>query len=1180
MDVRRALESFRWEGQASAGTIPRMEIGREFFIGVIVGVFAASWWWKIRRASTASQEAPRRSTRSPVVVPAPSVAAAATRTASDREFDDLLNRTEQAFESISAPEQAWNVESLGRAVDLQCESKITTDELVVAANSPQPARAAIAIETLRRRKTWVEAPFEALALALSQSIAARTFAQRYIAELAQQPVLGSLVASFDPGVIHAPWFPTWLLSLVRIRAARGETEPDEAQLRNSEAGRLTAIAEVLVGTRHVELAALRDRLTKIARELEARSTLTEIGRVVSLEARNEIVDHKTLVAQRDEVLEKIAGANGKRRSILVIGNAGVGKSTLIERVAAELLRRGEVVFEAAGSDVIAGQRFIGEHEDRVKKLLGALRGIGNATWVSPRFQELVFTGRHSENPTSTLDLILPAIERGEIRMIGEVSASAAEMLLRRVPRLRSLFEIVRVAPLSDEDTLSLALDWLRRGTNDDSKNGCDAGSNGGSDGRSNGEDSKIVCHTPEPVVREAQQLAAAYLTDLESPGRLLTFLRRACEVVNSAGDVDRPLTRADLLFALSRLTGLPSAILDESARLDLSEPTAFFARRVLGQDEAIRTLVDRIGMLKAGLCDPKRPIGVYLFTGPTGTGKTELAKALAEYLFGSSERMLRYDMSEFQSPDSLDRLIGAPPSYGARTSSQALVDRIREQPFAVVLLDEFEKAHTSVYDLFLQLFDDGRLTDRAGNTADFRHAIVIMTSNLGGDVVRDASIGFRGDRTDSVTRATSGAFRKEFINRIDRIVAFQPLPRAIMRDVLMKELALVLDRRGLRNRQWAFEWEASAIDFLLDRGFTPDLGARPLRRAIEQHLLAPLARTILEHRAPAGDQFLFVRSAGDRLEVEFVDPDADDGAPTSTVATPEGTTRLRDLVLDATGEATEVAMLHRELDRLRGVFRGAPWKETKQALFDAMAAPGFWNSPERFATLEEVEYRDRLEVGFDSAESLGARLASQDGAARERVPAHLATRLAHDLYLLDEALCGLERAEPFDAWILIEAESPEGSATVADSIEWARRLFAMYHGFCERRRMRFEALTPPVPSIPGTETWRGLLAVSGFAAYSILQHEHGLHILEVRGDSPRATRLRARVRILAQPPQPPPRDPVERARNALEAFANSSEPVGIARRYAEEPSPLVRDAVRSWRTGRFDRVLAGDFDLF
>lgn len=1159
-----------------------MEIGRELFFGVIAGVLVATWWWRVRGGSTASQETPRRSAGGPVVAPAPAVAEAGAKSASDREFDALVARTEVAFESISAPEQAWNVESLERAVDLLCDSTVTTDELVVAANSTQPARAAIALETLRRRGVWIEAPFEALALALSQSIAARTFAQRYIAELAQQPVLGSLLASFDHGAVHAPWFPAWLLSLLRTRAARGETEPDDAQLRACETARLTAIAGVLAGTRHLELAALRDRLTKITRELEARSTLTEIGRVVSLEAHHEIVDHPTLVAQCAEVLEKIAGVHGKRRSILVIGGAGVGKSTLIDRVAEVLLRRGEVVFEAAGSDVIAGQRYIGEHEERVRKLLGALRGIGAATWVAPRFQELVFSGRHSENPTSTLDLILPAIERGEIRVIGEVSSTAAEMLLRRVPRLRSLLEIIRVAPLSDAETLSLTRVWLERVSNAGSNAGSNAETNVAANVAANGDGipgTGIVC-TPESIVREAQQLAAAYLTDLESPGRVLTLLRRARERVNPPGELDRPLARADLLAALSRLTGLPSAILDESARLDLAEPTAFFAQRVLGQDEAIRTLVDRIGMLKAGLNDPKRPIGVYLFTGPTGTGKTELAKALAEYLFGSSERMLRYDMSEFQSPESLDRLIGASPSYGARNSSQALVDRIREQPFAVVLLDEFEKAHSSVFDLFLQLFDDARLTDRAGNTADFRHAIVIMTSNLGGDVVRDASIGFRGDRTDSVTRATSGAFRKEFINRIDRIVAFQPLPRAIMRDVLMKELSLVLDRRGLRNRQWAFEWESSAIDFLLDRGFTPDLGARPLRRAIEQHLLAPLARTILEHRAPAGDQFLFVRSAGDRLEVEFVDPDADDGAPTSSVATTPGATRLRDLVLDATGESAEVAALHRELERLRGVFRGAPWKERKQALFDAMAAPGFWNAPERFATLEEVEYRDRLEVGFDSAESLGARLASHDGAARERVPAHLATRLAHDLYLLDEALCGLDRAEPFDAWILLEAESPEGAASLADSIQWAQRLFAMYQGFCERRRMRFEALSPPASRSPNTEPWRGLLAVSGFAAYSILKHEHGLHILEVRGDSARATRLRTRVRILAQPPQPPPRDPLERARGAMASFLASSEPLGIARRYAEEPSPLVRDAVRSWRTGRFDRVLAGDFDLF
>ena len=277
----------------------------------------------------------------------------------------------------------------------------------------------------------------------------------------------------------------------------------------------------------------------------------------------------------------------------------------------------------------------------------------------------------------------------------------------------------------------------------------------------------------------------------------------------------------------------------------------------------MQCLVDRISMLKAGLTDPRRPIGVFLFAGPTGTGKTELAKTLARYLFGSAERMLRIDMSEFQSEDAYWRLI----DDGDQGRAQSLTTRIRQNPFSVVLLDEFEKAHPRIWDLFLQVFDDGRLSDRRGNTVSFRHSLILLTSNLGSTISKAGGVGFVAQRggfnRELVERAIHQSFRPEFINRIDRVVIFNPLTRSLMRDILAKELRSVLDCRGFRNRQWAVEWEPSAIEFLLDKGFTPDLGARPLRRAIDQYLLAPLATTMVEHRAPDGEQFLFVHGDGD-----------------------------------------------------------------------------------------------------------------------------------------------------------------------------------------------------------------------------------------------------------------------------------------------------------------------------
>ena len=215
---------------------------------------------------------------------------------------------------------------------------------------------------------------------------------------------------------------------------------------------------------------------------------------------------------------------------------------------------------------------------------------------------------------------------------------------------------------------------------------------------------------------------------------------------------------------------------------------------------------------------------------------------------------------------------------------------VRKQPFSVVLLDEFEKAHANVWDLFLQVFDDGRLTDQLGHVGDFRHCIIILTTNLGATSHRSGGIGF-SPATDSfsgepISRAVAQTFRPEFQNRLDKVIVFRPLTRDLMRSILKKELSHVLERRGLKDREWAVEWEASALEFLLEKGFTPEMGARPLKRAIDQYVIAPLAATIVEKRFPEGDQFVFVRSDGRAIQAEFVDPDAETDRSRSPLTPP------------------------------------------------------------------------------------------------------------------------------------------------------------------------------------------------------------------------------------------------------------------------------------------------------
>jgi ATP-dependent Clp protease ATP-binding subunit ClpC len=496
----------------------------------------------------------------------------------------------------------------------------------------------------------------------------------------------------------------------------------------------------------------------------------------------------------------------------------------------------------------------------------------------------------------------------------------------------------------------------------------------------------------------------------------------------------------------------------------------------------------------------------------------------------------------------------------------------------VILLDEFEKAHPRVWDLFLQVFDDGRLSDAHGNAADFRHSIIILTSNLGATEHQAASLGFTSAGAAfgeaQILRSIGATFRPEFVNRIDRIVVFRPLSRAVMRDILKKELKSVLQRRGFRSREWAVEWEESALEFLLDRGFTRDMGARPLRRAIEQYLLAPIAMSIVEHRSPQGDQFLFVRSDGAGIQVEFVDPDAA-AAPdpaSEPERAPSGTIALGSLILSARGQEQERRFLAGRLGALEERMASEEWRAGKATCLVDMQQPGFWTHPERHLKLSRVEVMDRIEAGVETARSITRRLEAR-AERRNALPASLLANLAQQIYLLERALHDFDAQRSSDVFLSIEAVAGDGGGARSDA-SWPLILAGMYREWGRKRRMRVQVLREGHES----DTALAVLAVSGFGAHAILHREVGLHLMELPDVQESPQRLSARVRVVPQPPQPKPaaQSELDFALRCLAAEAGSNT---IVRRYRRLPSPLVRDALAGWRTGRLDQVLGGDFDL-
>jgi ATP-dependent Clp protease ATP-binding subunit ClpC len=870
-----------------------------------------------------------------------------------------------------------------------------------------------------------------------------------------------------------------------------------------------------------------------------RAFLATFGRFWQPAANDVLVEPTYWADALAETGSNVLGAHP--RSLLVSGEVRVGKTSFLKLLGRRLEWLGWSVFEASGADLMAGQKWFGELEGRIQRTIEELAASKKVVWYIPDILQIALSGTHQGQAASILDQILPAITAGRLIVWTEASAAGTSRIVRLRPSLRGTFEVARLEPMEPDETEELARDVARAIT---SANGV-----------------KVEPAAIDAAIASARQ----YLTASSLPGAALDLLKLS--VNRAAKGTGATVSRSDIIETLSQLTGLPASILDNHQRVDLSAVRSYFSARVIGQDEAVGAIVDRIAMLKAGLNDPGKPIGVFLFAGPTGTGKTELAKTLAEFLFGTQERMIRLDMSEFQTAESTAKILGSGDTVNPTDS---LITLVRKQPFSVVLLDEFEKAHASVWDLFLQVFDDGRLTDQLGQVADFRHCIIILTSNLGATSHRSARLGFSpGDDAysgEQVLRAVSQTFRPEFQNRLDKVIVFRPLSRELMRDILKKELARVLDRRGFKDREWAVEWEASALEFLLERGFTPEMGARPLKRAIDQFLIAPLAATIVEQRFPQGDQFVFVRSDGRAIQAEFVDPDADTATLPFIKPTHERPT-LVEMILSPQGNEAERHALEAEIGTLDETLASEGWEALKGELSAAMLEAGFWSNPNRHATLARLALMDRVKAAAETARSLKARL--DKGSERAgKASRELVSRIALQVHLVGEGIKDVLASAPIEVVVAVEPAFEKPGEAKA-SLAWCEQVLGMYRGWSGKRRMQLTEVADggQLPT----------LLISGFGAHRVLALEAGLHVLELSDDDRSPARATARVRIGVAPLEEQSKAKLKQAlKAALNGGASSNT---VVRRYRGDAAPLVRDLGGGWRSGRLDDVLAGDFDL-
>lgn len=541
---------------------------------------------------------------------------------------------------------------------------------------------------------------------------------------------------------------------------------------------------------------------------------------------------------RDKEIRSIARTltRSSKNNPLLVGDAGVGKTAVIEGLAwmiaegtaPEPLRDKRIVQIEIGA-LVAGTSLRGQFEERLLGVVDEARNAKNVILFIDEIHTIVGAGDTIDSNLDAANILKPALARGDLVCIGATTYEEYRRAVAKDPALDRRFRMLEIDEPSEDDALKILEAVYPRF-----------------------EQHHRVSITP--LARTAAvKLSMRYLPDRRLPDKALDLLDEACarmiiqpEGLTETALLGQVVNAQAIAEVLSEWTGIPVQQVTEDERKRFARMEDTINERVKGQEHAVKAISDAIKLNRAGLGDPKRPVGVFLLIGSSGVGKTELARAVAEFLFSHEDALLRFDMSEFSEPHTVARLIGAPAGYRGTEQGGQLTEGIKRKPYSVVLLDEVEKAAPEIFDLFLQVFDEGRLTDARGNTIDCRHAVWIMTSNIGSEAVGRGKLGYMGspDDTPDFTEYLKKFFRPEFLNRLDEVITFNPLSREALSSILDRQLDELVER--LDGKDLKLELAGEARELLLAEGFSPTEGARPLGRAIAQRLTRPLSAALLE----------------------------------------------------------------------------------------------------------------------------------------------------------------------------------------------------------------------------------------------------------------------------------------------------------------------------------------------
>lgn len=549
------------------------------------------------------------------------------------------------------------------------------------------------------------------------------------------------------------------------------------------------------------------------------------------------------VVGREVEIERVVQilSRRKKNNPILIGEPGVGKSAIVEGLALRIVGNeagalaGKRIITLDVASMVAGTTYRGQFEERMKTVLQELQRHPEVILFIDEIHTIIGAG-NAQGSLDAANILKPALARGEVQCIGATTTNEYRTSIEKDGALERRFQKVVVRPTTTEETLSI-LNRLSEHY---------------------AEYHHVIY--PEETLQAAVGLAERYITDRAFPDKAIDVMDEAgaraharAKAVDDEPQEPYTITVDDIASVVSMMSGVPVQRVQKAETERLRTMDETLRKRVIGQDEAVNTIVRAIRRSRLGLRDPRRPIGTFFFLGPTGVGKTYLAQCLAEEMFGSRDAVIRFDMSEYMEKHTVSLLVGAPPGYVAHEDGGKLTEAVRRKPYSIVLFDEIEKAHPDIFNILLQVLDEGRLTDRQGHVVDFRNTIIILTSNVGTRQLKEfgAGIGFGVSDMDTKTsnqmllKALQKTFPPEFLNRIDNVITFQPLTRDALARIVNIEVALLQERLRKTGHQLVLTPEVTMQ--LTEKAYDPQNGARPVKRAIQTYLEDPLTDVLLAH---------------------------------------------------------------------------------------------------------------------------------------------------------------------------------------------------------------------------------------------------------------------------------------------------------------------------------------------